>query len=245
MKKTTGVLLTLITIFSIILYNNVSMDREEVADFRTENVVYANEASQSDPGDIIVQYNDPPSNEQDIALVELSVDPEEKQEVLEELRKQDEVLYAEENATISVHELKFPNDEYLGHQWYLDSINMKAAWNTSSLAPTRSKITVAVIDSGVDRNHPDLRGNIMSGYNFIDNNTDTTDEHGHGTAIAGVIAATYNNRIGIAGVSGDTNVEILPLKVAGQDGKGQVSHMIKAVEYAIDQGVDTTDKTLS
>src|SRR5207245_7116763 len=56
-----------------------------------------------------------------------------------------------------------------------------------------SKIVVAVIDTGVDANHPDLRGALVPGWNFIGNNANPSDDHGHGTAVAGVIAARSNN----------------------------------------------------
>lgn len=153
---------------------------------------------------------------------------------MRELRSKDEVLYAEENVPIEIH--GEPNDKYLRHQWYLESIQAKGAWELTEI--TENKVTVAVIDSGVDSSHPDLQGKVIPGYNFIADNTETKDENGHGTAVSGVIAAIYNNEIGITGVSADAKVEILPLKVAGADGKGLISDMIHAVDYAVDYGVD-------
>ena len=123
-----------------------------------------------------------------------------------------------------------------------------------------SEVIVAVIDSGIDIHHKDLQGKIWTnikeipnnnidddnngfvddvyGYNFLDNNSFVyTDEYidAHGTHIAGVIAAREKNREGIKGICGDF-VKIMPLKVLGKDGNGDVNDLKRAIIYAHDNG---------
>lgn len=126
-----------------------------------------------------------------------------------------------------------PNDPgYVeDHQWSLDKIGANIAWEFS----TGEEIIVAVIDSGIDPNHPDLVGRVVTGYNFYDNTTDTTDLCGHGTHVSGIIAGATNNAIGMAGVA--HQAKIMPLKVIGDDCLGNYSRLMQAIIYAVDHGV--------
>mmetsp|Transcript_5390 Transcript_5390/g.4620 ORF Transcript_5390/g.4620 Transcript_5390/m.4620 type:complete len:142 (-) Transcript_5390:143-568(-) len=90
---------------------------------------------------------------------------------------------------------------------YLEAINVPSAWERLvSTRVEREKVTIAVIDSGVQSDHPDLVANVIKGYNVIDHNDDTHDRRGHGTKMAGVIGATLNNSIGLAGVMDLVNI---------------------------------------
>jgi subtilisin family serine protease len=126
-----------------------------------------------------------------------------------------------------------PNDPSYeqGSQWALEKIGANVAWEFSS----GQAITVAVIDSGIDLSHPDLAGRIVAGYNFVDNNTDTTDQCGHGTHVAGIIAADANNEIGVAGVA--NQAVIMPIKVIGANCTGSYSRLMQGILYAVDHGV--------
>ncbi len=136
-----------------------------------------------------------------------------------------------------------PNDPYYSLQWWVPHIQTEASWSFST--QQKKDIVVAVIDSGIDSNHEDLRGKIAAGgYNFYHNNTNTTDYDGHGTNIAGVIAANSNNNIGITGVTGSFNIKILPIKISHTDGKSTVSDLIRAMDYAISQNVDVINLSL-
>ncbi|MFN8482663.1 MAG: S8 family serine peptidase [Anaerolineae bacterium] len=111
-----------------------------------------------------------------------------------------------------------PDDEYFTYQWNLQRIDAATAWDyTTGAADALS--TVAILDTGVDSDHPDLAGRVFTqaGYNFVDDNTDTSDRSpvGSGTQIAGIIAATANNGAGIAGLT--WNGQIIPVKVLGYD----------------------------
>lgn len=155
----------------------------------------------------------------------------------------------------------FTDDPYLNKQWYLDSVNVYDAWDLSGGS---SDIIVAVIDSGVDINHPDLKDNIwinpkhnekdefpndINGWNFIDNNNDvipkidvsclaekkcSLEGINHGTVIAGVIAAVANNKEGISGIAYKT--KIMPLKVLSSSGGGNVDDVVRAINYAVNNG---------
>lgn len=106
-------------------------------------------------------------------------------------------------------------------------------------------ITVAVLDTGCDTDHPDLMDRIIGGYNFTkDDGGDSLkfeDYNGHGTHVAGTIAATLNNS-GVVGVAPEAN--LLILKVLGKNGSGQYDWIIKAIQYAIDQKVDIISMSL-
>jgi|GEM_PF-1446152 len=106
--------------------------------------------------------------------------------------------------------LAIVNDTYTSEQWYLDgSTFIRDAWDH---AKTEKTVKVAVIDTGVQANHPDLSANISSeSYDFVKDTSSMTDSNGHGTHVAGILAAVANNKIGIAGVS--YNAELLCYRV--------------------------------
>jgi subtilisin family serine protease len=110
------------------------------------------------------------------------------------------------------------NDPYYNLQWGLKRVGADAAWNTTVGS---SDILVAVIDTGIDYTHPDLKANYVPlGYDFANNDNDPLDDYGHGTHCAGIIAATLNNSLGVAGVA---QVKIMAEK--GLNAKGSAFHM--------------------
>lgn len=132
-----------------------------------------------------------------------------------------------------------PNDTYFNDQWNLKKICIEDGWNYTTGS---SDITVAVIDSGLDINNVDATHNLVSGYNFILNNNDIYDASGHGTFVSGIIGATTNNSIGVAGV--DWNVKIMPLQVMYSDGTCYDSDVINAITYAVDHGAKIINLSL-
>ncbi|AEE95448.1 S8 family serine peptidase [Mahella australiensis] len=126
-----------------------------------------------------------------------------------------------------------PNDEYYPNQWGLKKINAPKAWG---ITQGSAKVTVAVLDTGVDARHPDLKDRVLEGYDFVNNDSYPSDDNGHGTMVAGVIAAVANNGTGIAGV--DRRCKILPVKVATADGYFYSSDVIEGIYYAVDGGAD-------
>lgn len=104
-----------------------------------------------------------------------------------------------------------------------------------------NQITVAILDTGVDLQHEDLKDALVAGYNFISNNEDPNDDFGHGTHVAGIIGA-INNDIGIVGVA--SCVKIMPVKVLNDLGKGDVMTEIKGIVWAVDNGADVINLSL-
>jgi thermitase len=125
-----------------------------------------------------------------------------------------------------------PNDPSYGAQWHLPRIQTPQAWNLTTGAVS---IPVAVLDSGVDPHHPDLSTKLVPGWNFVHAGSNTADVLGHGTAVAGTIAAAANNGIGGAGVSWASPV--MPLVVVDEFDFAAYSTIAAAIVYAADHGV--------
>ncbi len=142
-----------------------------------------------------------------------------------------QVQSVEINQTRKVEAL--PLDPLYGSQWALPKIGWDSLFGVVN---PFGQATVAVLDTGVDASHPDLLGNIVSGTSVIDGSGGTVDLNGHGTALAGIVAAVSNN-IGIVGI-GFSGVKIMPVKVLSDGGTGQESDIISGVIYAADNGAD-------
>lgn len=123
-----------------------------------------------------------------------------------------------------------PNDPNFSYEGYLSTIGVPTAWDLSH----GENVTIAILDSGVDGTHPDLASKMLAGWNFYDNNADTSDVFGHGTKVAGAAAAITGNGVGIAGVAGMS--KIMPIRVADATGMGYLSLMASGLTYAADSG---------
>ena len=138
------------------------------------------------------------------------------------------VRYAERNAILHTH-ATIPNDPLYGNQWHYPNIRLPQTWTIE----TGSRNTrIAVLDTGIDATHPDLAGQIdvENGWNFVSDNDDTHDIHGHGTHVAGTIGALTDNSVGVAGVMWD--VSILPVKVLSDSGTGSAWGVGMGMLYA-------------
>ncbi|GAB4430773.1 MAG: hypothetical protein Kow0031_11730 [Anaerolineae bacterium] len=133
-----------------------------------------------------------------------------------------------------------PNDPYYKFQWHLQNIQMPAAWDMS----TGQNIIVAIIDTGIDFNAPDLANTPrVAGYDFANNDPDPTDDQGHGTHVAGTVAQSTNNGLGVAGLA--FNARLMPVKALGSDGNGSYENIIKGIVFAVDQGADVINMSLA
>ena len=112
-------------------------------------------------------------------------------------------------------------------QWNMDAINVQKAWDIGCYG---NNVTVAVIDSGAYA-HPDLANNLLVGHNYIDNNSDTSDDIGHGTYVSGIIAAQANGEY-IDGVA--SRAKIVPLKCFAKGKSTQISMLSDAIYDAVD-----------
>ena len=122
------------------------------------------------------------------------------------------------------------NDPYVGSEWHIAKIGAPAAWDATQGAA----VTVAILDTGVDGTHPDLASQMVPGWNFYDNNSNTSDVNGHGTAVAGAAAAATNNTLGVAGVAGQA--KIMPIRIADPSAYAYWSTVAQGVTYAADHG---------
>lgn len=149
-------------------------------------------------------------------------------------------------------------DQDFADQWALEKIGFsqkgsgKSAWDIET--GENSSVIVAVLDTGLDYFHPDLKKSSvwqnpepfkekedpngmvddLIGWNFVDNNNNPWDDDGHGTFVAGLIAAATNNGHGIAGIN--WGVKIMPLKIMNVFGRGRAFNVVRAIVYAVDHG---------
>lgn len=155
------------------------------------------------------------------------------------------IKYAEDNGTYEA--LYVPNDPKFGDQYAPQQVNADDAWDTTLGS---SSVTVAVVDTGVQYDHPDLDGNMSDldsnhGQDFVDDDEDPypdvpSDEY-HGTHVSGIAGGETDNGEGIAGVS---NSDVLSCRALDENGSGSYSDIADAVTYATDQGVDVINMSL-
>jgi thermitase len=142
--------------------------------------------------------------------------------------KSDLIEYAEVDMLVPPSFI--PDDPSYGSQWHHPKIGTPIAWDSVQ----GEGVTVAILDSGVDCTHPDLKESCVTGWNFYDNNSNTSDVYGHGTKVAGAAMAIGNNAIGVAGVA--PKAKLMPVRIAGTDGYGSASAMAQGMAYAADNG---------
>lgn len=181
------------------------------------------------------------------------------EEVARQLARDPNVISAEPNRTFSASWT--PNDEFFNdtQAWGLKRIQAEQAWDVAD----GTGVVVAVIDTGVVSNHPDLAPNVaindgeipgngldddgngfvddVAGWNFVQNNNTPHDDNGHGTHVAGTIAAVANNQHGIAGVA--HNARIMPLRALGTHGQGNTIGLANALAYAIANGANVINNS--
>jgi thermitase len=123
------------------------------------------------------------------------------------------------------------NDPGYGSQWHLPKMQAPSAWAYGD----GNGVTVAILDTGVYANHVDLTGQVLSGWNTVSNSGDTSDIHGHGTWVAGTVAATTNNAVGVASTA--PGAKILPVRISDRtDGAAYSSDAAEGIRWAVDQG---------
>jgi thermitase len=131
------------------------------------------------------------------------------------------------------------SDTYWLKQWNMRRVVAAEAWPLSAV---QGQIVVAVPDSGVDRGHADLGPYFLTGYDFVNGDSNPADDYGHGTHVTGILAAQSDNARGVAGVA--PGVSILPLKVLNSVGAGTYANIAAAIQYASSNGADIINLSL-
>lgn len=209
------------------------------------------------PGELLIKYNTPFSSslssqaslaqsvERDFQLqVMRPIDPYRPAlvkvngdvlQIAEQLSKDPRVTYAEPNYYLET--LSTPNDPLLPEQWHLTSFGLPEAWEQQR--GEGQTVVVAVIDSGFDMDHQDLVAKILPGCDFDGKDNDVnpfdavTDRINHGTHVAGIVAATGNNALGVAGLAYGPDIKILPVKVFDDQGvTGTLENLISGILWA-------------
>lgn len=189
-------------------------------------------------------------NETEVGVVEIPLE-QTVEDAINEIEKETGVAYAQPNYRYSLPEdglsdasitpASLPYDSQISNQWYLNKIEAGSAWDFIQKC-TRTKIRVAVLDTGVDTNHPDLQANLNK--NLCADTTKTvttkctTDDDGHGTHVSGIIAATANNGLGISGVAAGLSNDVVDLMVvdvftkSGNEIWASTSSVVRGLKYA-------------
>jgi thermitase len=194
---------------------------------------------------------------EDLNLIKVSVSKHDDQvEPVVRATEYFDAEYVVEN--IMLHTLINPSDPRRAEQWALDVINAPLAWDISMGS---HDVVVAIVDTGIDVTHEDLKDNIwinsdeiagngadddkngfiddVNGWDFNGNDKDPSDETsaqnpGHGTHCAGIVGASCGNDVGVCGIS--PTVSLMPLRFLGSDGSGDLFAAVKAIDYAINNG---------
>jgi serine protease len=157
--------------------------------------------------------------------------------IMEAVKSVDGIVAVEQNAW--AYAFAPPNDPYYPYQWHMNKIGMEEAWEIGA----GNGPVVAVIDTGIKRSLEDLaRTNFVGGWDFINDDNDPTDDNGHGSHVAGTIAQSTNNRIGVAGVAYEAT--LMPVKVLNANGSGPYSTIAFGIMWAVDNGADVINLSL-
>lgn len=132
----------------------------------------------------------------------------------------------------------FPDDPCFRYQWHLAQIGAQKAWKQGQ----GQGVVVAVIDTGISRVGDLANTTFVPGYNFVDDKPDAQDDHGHGTHVAGTIAQSTHNGIGVAGVA--FKASLMPLKVLSARGSGSMAAIAQAIRWAADHGANVVNMSL-
>lgn len=130
------------------------------------------------------------------------------------------------------------NDPLRGGQWNLDMVEADAAHATS----TGAGAVVAIVDTGVRADHPDLQGALLPGADLVSNDATPEDGDGHGTHLSGIVAARAGNGVGVGSVA--PGASILPIRVLGNDGSGSSENVAKGIDLAVARGADIINLSL-
>lgn len=214
----------------------------QTAQFKEKEYIikFNKEISEDEVQEIILKNNGQIINQISEDMYKIKLD-DENPDLKNSLQEKPIVTYIEPEYLVHIQTI--PNDPFYPQQWNLKFLCLEKTWDNFK---NNKDITVAVIDTGILPDHPDLKDNIISGYDFIDhdnNPLDTNQDFSHGTHVAGIIGAMTNNSNGISAVN--WNVNIMPVRVIGPDGSGGYSTLISGIRWAVDNGADVINLSLA
>ena len=150
-----------------------------------------------------------------------------------------------------------PNDTYYDNQWALNNTGQAISYNGNTVGTPgadidaerawdittgNSDVIIAILDTGIDLDHPDLQSGIIGGYDFVNNDSNANDGNMHGTACASIAAGRTNNLIGVSGICWDCS--LMPVKVLSDDGFGDFDDIVNGVIWASDNGAKVISMSL-
>jgi subtilisin family serine protease len=159
-------------------------------------------------------------------------------EGIDSLEQSPAVEYVEPEVVLEATDT-IPNDALWQGQWGPQRVRAQKAWDATHGS---ASVIVAVVDTGVDYSHPDLQGLFVPGYDVVNQDTDPADDQGHGTAVAGVIAARTQNREGQAGMC--WACKVMPVKVLDANGSGTTATIAAGIVWAANHGARVINLSL-
>ncbi|MFZ5916577.1 MAG: S8 family serine peptidase [Chloroflexota bacterium] len=172
-----------------------------------------------------------------LEVQQLAVPVGQEAAVVAALQQNSGVAFAELDRRVQI--VTDPDDPGYSGRWWWDKIQAPEAWDVTTGSPD---VIIAVIDTGVDLDHPDLAAKLVDGYDFANLDTTPDDDHGHGTHVAGITAAVTDNSLGVAGLAWQAS--IMPVKVLDSSGSGWLSDVAGGIVYAADNGAQVINLSL-
>ena len=166
-------------------------------------------------------------------------------------------LIKEVNFNYKMKAFVTPNDTYYDSQWALNNTGQAISYNGNTVGTPgadidaerawevttgNSDVIIAILDTGIDLDHPDLQSGLVGGYDFVNNDSNANDGNMHGTACASIAAGRSNNLIGVSGVCWDCS--LMPVKVLSDDGYGDFDDIVNGVIWASDNGAQVISMSL-
>ncbi|HET6312958.1 MAG TPA: S8 family serine peptidase [Chloroflexia bacterium] len=258
MKRVTVTLLSFIVAFVVAFSPSMAQTRSSAPDTGKGRVDLSAPAV---PGQFVVKFRDGISDSarevaitslggrffdrieaQDVDAVEFPAlakgsSLEATEAILNALKQNPNVEYVEPNYIYSTSFT--PNDPGRTQQYAWNNIQAYSAWDVTQGS---SSVVIAIVDTGIQRNHPDLDAKIVAGYDYVQNDTAPDDGNGHGTHVAGTSAAETNNGIGGAGTC--PNCRLMPVRVLDNSGSGTLVNVANGINFAANNGAKSINLSL-